>query len=55
MKEEEELHTANPIDPTNGKPIKMKLAIDSKDNISLRFCPDWEVERKRKRILIIKA
>ena len=35
--------------------IKIERDVDMKDHISLRFCPDYEVGRKRKRILMIKA
>ena len=47
--------TANPIDPTTGKPIHVERNVNGKDEVSLRFCPDHEVGKKRKRILMIKA
>jgi len=39
--------TANPIDPTTGKPIYIERNVDGKDVVSLRYCPDYEVGKKR--------
>lgn len=49
--------TANPLDPNTGKPISKEFPTvkDTQQDLSLKYCLQDEVARKRTRITVIKA